>query len=151
MARCAQEQPYQDIPKDTLKQILIEANKRRFSPAVQNDFNVWDNSRWFAIVVDRMHAQLLTEFGYADNLAWAISQLYTARWRFREDKEMNDFFNTLIHVQMDFTGDGPLQVNDLAPSVPLVDLNGSATSLDIFISNAKKEGIPLVIFAGSWT
>jgi len=149
MARC--EQKCQDIPKDTLKQILTEANKRRFSPAVQKDFNVWDNSRWFAVVVDRMHAQLLTEFGYEENLNWAITQLYAARWRFREDEEMNDFFSTLIHVQMDFTGDGPLQVNDLAPSVPLVDLNGSATSLDIFISNAKKEGIPLVIFAGSWT
>jgi len=43
------------------------------------------------------------------------------------------------------------RINDTAPSVPLSNLDGTATTLDYFSKNATNEGKPLVIFAGSWT
>jgi len=150
---CAHSPPVQhtEIPKQVIKGVLIEANKRRFTQEIQAEFNKWDNSRWFGIVVDRMHADLLTEYGYGDDLLWALDQLYSARWRFREDEEMMRFFKTLVHVQMDFTADGPVQHGDLAPSVPLQHLDGSCTSLQTFMDDAQAANRPLVIFAGSWT
>jgi len=98
-----------------------------------------------------MHADILVEKGYGKDLAWALNQVYSARWRFREDTEMTEFFNTLIHVQMDFTADGPVGIGDVAPSVPLCHLDGSETSLQTFSDKALQANRPLVIFAGSWT
>jgi len=98
-----------------------------------------------------MHAAILEEFGYGENLLWALNQVYSARWRLRDDPEMASFFKTLVHVQLDFTGDGNLQIGGVAPSVPLCRLDSSSTSLQAFIDFAKAESKPLVVFAGSWT
>jgi len=144
----------QFVPMDkaTTKKILIEANARRFSKAIQVEFNKFNHSRWFGVVMDTMHATILSEMGYSGPyLMHALDQVYSARWRFRDDNEMNAFFNTLIHVQMDFTADGPIQVGDALVSVPLHELDGTEIQLSYFIEKSQKASRPLVIFSGSWT
>jgi len=140
------------IDKETTKKILIEANKRRFSKEIQVEFNKFNNSRWFGVVVDTMHANILREMGYKGEDLWeALDQVYSARWRFQEDEEMNQFFSTLIHVQMDFTADGPIQVGDPLVSVPLHELDGKEIQFSSFIEKSQQAHRPLVVFAGSWT
>jgi len=140
------------IDKETTKKILIEANKRRFSKEIQAEFNKFDNSRWFGVVVDTMHATILREMGYKGEDLWeALDQVYSARWRFRDDEEMNQFFSTLIHVQMDFTADGPIQVGDPLVSVLLHELDGKELQFSSFIEKSQQSHLPLVVFAGSWT
>jgi len=99
-----------------------------------------------------MHADILTEFGYGgDELMSSLDQVYSARWRFRNDSFMTEFFNGLIHVQMDFTGDGPIQPGDTLTSVPLHELCGNEISLCTILEKSQKANRPLVVFAGSWT
>jgi len=106
----------------------------------------------FFDVTNRMHINLLREMGYeGEDLDNALDQVYSARWRFRKDEEMNQFFNTLIHVQMDFTADGPIQVGSPMVSVPVHDLEGNEIQLSSFYEKAHQTFRPLVIFAGSWT
>jgi len=99
-----------------------------------------------------MHANILREMGYKGEDLWeALDQVYSARWRFQEDEEMNQFFSTLIHVQMDFTADGPIQVGDPLVSVPLHELDGKEIQFSSFIEKSQQAHRPLVVFAGSWT
>jgi len=140
------------LDKEITKTILIEANKRRFSPEIQASYNVYNNSEWFAFVTNRMHADILEEMGYVGNdLNFALEQVYSARWIYRDDEEMNMFFKTLIHVQMDFTGDGPIQVGDTAVSVVLHELDQKEIELSFFLEQAQQMNRPLVVFSGSWT
>jgi len=141
-----------EMDKETIKKILIEANKRRFSEEIQAEFNKFNNSRWFGIVVDIMHAKILRGMGYSgQDLEDALDQVYSARWRYLQDEEMNLFFKDLIHVKMDFTGDGPIQVGDPLVSVPLHELNGKEIQFSSFLQKAQEACRPLVVFAGSWT
>jgi len=140
------------IDKETTKKILIEANKRRFSKEIQAEFNKFNNSRWFAVVVDTMHTNLLREMGYRrEELEEVLDQVYSARWRYRDDEEMNLFFSTLIHVQMDWTGDGPIQVGDPLVSVPLHELDGKEIQFSSIFEKSQQAHRPLVVFSGSWT
>jgi len=140
------------IDKETVKKVLTDANKRRFSKEIQAEFNKFNNSSWFYVVVNRMHADILHEMGYSgEELFEALDQVYSSRWRFREDEEMNRFFNTLIHVQMDFTGDGPIQVGESLVSAPLHDLDGKEIQFSSFYEKSQQVHRPLVVFAGSWT
>jgi len=140
------------LDKETTKKILIEANKRRFSKEVQVELNKFNNSRWFGVVVDTMHMKLLREMGYSGaDLDEALDQVYSARWRFRNDPDMTEFFASLVHVQMDFTGDGPIQVGDPLVSVPLHQLDGTEIQFSSIYEKAQQASRPLVVFAGSWT
>eukprot|EP01126_Amoeba_proteus_P037325 TRINITY_DN3848_c0_g1_i11.p1 TRINITY_DN3848_c0_g1~~TRINITY_DN3848_c0_g1_i11.p1 ORF type:complete len:115 (-),score=19.69 TRINITY_DN3848_c0_g1_i11:616-960(-) len=113
--------------------------------------NKFDHSAWFGYVVDVMHRRILRDMGYENRLNQALDEVYSCRWRFRDDEEMNKFFANLIHVKMDLTADGPLQSGDLAVDTKLVTLNNEETSLYHYLDNANQLKKPLVVFTGSWT
>jgi hypothetical protein len=136
------------ISKQTLFAILTEANQRRLSKEVQDEMNRYNLSRWFATVTDAMHIRILAEFGFGDFLGTALDELYSARWRYRDDAELTTFFSTLVHVRMDFTGQGHIKVGDQVPDdAPLATLDGEKKVLREYFSSMK----PLIVFAGSYT
>jgi len=139
------------LTKEKIVEILVEANKRRYSPQVQAEMNKVNHSAWFGYVVDDMHRKLLKEMGYGPNLEHALDELYSCRWRYREDQEMNEFFKTLIHVQMDLTADGPICHGDPAVDARLVDLSGTKFQFFEYLKKAQDQDKPLVVFAGSAT
>jgi len=102
-------------------------------------------------VVNNMYISILRQYGYKNVMARALDELYSCRWFYRDDKDMNDFFNTLVHVQLDFTGPGHLEVGDPIPDLVLFDLNKNQTSLMHYCLESQKQSKPLVIFGGSWT
>jgi hypothetical protein len=139
------------LTKEEIKDLLIKANKERYSDKTQADMNKVNHSDWFAYVTDQMHRRLLKESGYSDRLEDVLDELYSCRWRFRDDPEMNEFFKTLVHVQMDLTADGPLRPGDDAVNAPLYTLEGVETDFNHFLEESKNSNKPLVVFAGSWT
>ena len=95
-----------------------------------------------------------------------LDKVFSARYVYRFDEEMNEFFKTLIHVQYDLTGtvrfqkcfwfirsqgDGPLQEGDECPNTLLYELDGRPTSLMHYMDKGKEMNLPLVVIAGSWT
>jgi hypothetical protein len=139
------------LPKEKIVEILKIANERRYSPQVQAEMNKVDHSAWFGYVVDQMHRGILKEMGYGSNLEEALDELYSCRWRFRHDEDMNNFFKTLIHVQMDFTADGPIGHGDPAVDAALVTFEGKPIRFQSFLDKANETNRPLVVFAGSGT
>jgi len=139
------------LSKEKIKELLIEANKRRYTPETQAEMNKIDHSTWFGYVVDQMHRKLLREHGFGTNLEAALDELYSCRWKYRADPEMNEFFKTLIHVQMDLTADGPIQPGDPAEDAKLHALDGTETTFFTHLKRAQDLGKPLVVFAGSIT
>jgi len=114
--------------------------------------NKVDHSAWFGYCVDQMHRTILKEHGFGGSkLEDALDELYSCRWRYRHDQEMNEFFKTLIHVQMDFTADGPICHGDPAVDAQLYNLDGSPVNFFHFLNKAKELNKPLVVFAGSGT
>eukprot|EP01124_Arcella_intermedia_P017052 TRINITY_DN23722_c0_g1_i1.p1 TRINITY_DN23722_c0_g1~~TRINITY_DN23722_c0_g1_i1.p1 ORF type:complete len:146 (-),score=19.20 TRINITY_DN23722_c0_g1_i1:448-885(-) len=138
------------LDRQTIINLLTKANQMRFSKEIQDELNKFDHTRWFGRVFVMMHLKLLKEMGFTgEDLYRALEEVHTARVRFREDEEMNRFFETLIHVQCDFTGDGPIKVGDPVVSVPLHRLDTSVFPLEDYIQISKTR--PVVIFSGSWT
>jgi len=100
---------------------------------------------------NNLYISLLRQYGYKDVMSRALDELYSSRWIYRDDKEMNDFFNSLVHVKYDFTGEGHLKPDDDIPDEVLFTLDKTETSLLHYCVEAQKKKRPLVIFAGSWT
>jgi len=139
------------LSKEVVIDLLKKANEERYKPWVQAEMNKVNHSDWFGYVVDLMHRKLLKENGFGHCLEDALDELYSCRLRFREDTEMNEFFKTLIHVQMDLTADGPLKPGDEAVDVNLHTLSGEPFKFSKYLEEAKAEDKPVVVFAGSWT
>jgi len=99
---------------------------------------------------------LKKELGCTDDVIEDVAdELYCARYNYRFDDEMQEFFKTLTHVKYDLTGDGPLQIGDEisnAKDIILHHLDSASTvTLEEMILSSKSKGVPLVILAGSWT
>jgi len=139
------------IPRETVRNILIKANETRYSKEIQAEFNKVNHANWFGFVIDKMHRQILTDFGYGDRLEQALDELYSSRWRYRKDEDMNTFFRTLIHVKMDLTADGPIKPGDWAVDTKLITLDNEETTFSSYVQKADTMRKPLVVFAGSWT
>jgi hypothetical protein len=75
--------------------------------------------------------------------------------QYQDDAEMQEFFANLLHVKYDYTGDGPLGLNqvldDHVLAIELFELDGSKKTLGDFVAEAKAQSKPLAILAGSWT
>jgi hypothetical protein len=146
------EVPYEPIiPKETIRDILQEGDQLRFSKEIQEEFNKVNHSEWFVTVVNNMYISLLRKRGYGPVMAQALDELYSCRWIYRKDPEMNKFFDTLVHVRLDFTGEGQLKPGDVIPDLPLYTLDKELISLHHFVKEAQNQNKPLVIFGGSWT
>jgi hypothetical protein len=139
------------IPKEIAKEILKKADDLRFSKETQNEFNKIDHSEWFVTVINNLYISLLRQYGYKDVMSRALDELYSTRWIYRNDPEMNEFFNGLVHVKYDFTGEGHLEHGDDIPDEVLFTLDKTQMSLLHYCEEAKKKNRPLVIFSGSWT
>lgn len=138
------------IPKAEMKEILKRCNELRFEQHTQDLYSQRDDPAWSAVVTENFHRDVLREHGFVDeDIEDALMQVFSCRWKYRKDPDMQEFFKTLIHVQFDLTGDGPIQVGDDVPDCKLYDLNGKETTLHTFIDEASPQ--PLVVFAGSWT
>jgi hypothetical protein len=139
------------IPKQTIIDVLKEGDDMRFSKEIQDEFNKVNHSEWFVTVVNNMYISLLRKRGYGPIMAQALDELYSARWIYRKDPEMNKFFNSLVHVRLDFTGEGQINPGDNIPNLELCTLENEKTTLHHFVNEAKNADKPLVIFGGSWT
>jgi len=145
------------ISKDRMKQILQRADdERQHSKALQDRYTEKEDPEWFAFVTHEMHKSVLRDFGYADaDLEDVVDELYTARFNYRFDDDMQKFFRTLTHVKFDLTGDGPLQIGEEIPNakdIVLHELDSDATvTLGDKIESNRTSGKALVVFAGSWT
>jgi hypothetical protein len=139
------------LTKEKIKEILIVANAERYSAETQAEMNKVNHSAWFGYVVDQMHRKILRKLGYGSVLEDALDELYSCRWKYRNDDEMNAFFKTLIHVQMDLTADGPIQHGDAAVDAELYTLDKTKTTFFTRLQKAHEKGKPLVVFAGSVT
>jgi len=150
---CSREDPCpgkKEISKEDMKRILTRGNELRFSKEIQDRYTEKDDTDWSALVTNDMYRQVLVEFGFEDSERM-LDKVYSARWFYRNDAEMNEYFKTLIHVKFDLTGDGPLQEGDECPDTLLYELDGKQTSLSHYMNVAKEKGLPLVVIAGSWT
>eukprot|EP01087_Luapelamoeba_hula_P016646 TRINITY_DN5132_c0_g1_i3.p1 TRINITY_DN5132_c0_g1~~TRINITY_DN5132_c0_g1_i3.p1 ORF type:complete len:159 (-),score=23.79 TRINITY_DN5132_c0_g1_i3:644-1120(-) len=158
MCETANEPPACSVPtgrvcalsKPTLKRLLVRCNELRFSAQYQDMYTLKDDTNWSAMVTNSLHRQALQEFGFADSEVM-LDQIYSTRYVYRDDEEMQELFKTLIHVQMDFTADGPLKEGDDAVDAQLYELDGTPTSLFHYINMAKAKDVPLVVYNGSWT
>jgi len=139
------------LSKEVIVDLLTKADAERRAPWVQAEMNKINHSDWFAYVTDLMHRKLLKKEGYGQNLERALDELYSCRWRFRRDEEMNEFFKTLVHVKMDLTADGPLKPGDNAANATLYTFEGEKTDFFSYLNRSKDANKPLVVFAGSWT
>jgi len=138
------------ISKEEMKQILARGNELRFTKEIQDLYSQKDDTNWSAEVTTNMYRKALREFGFEDTERM-LDKVFSARWVYRNDAEMTEFFKTLVHVKFDLTGDGPLQVGDECPDTLLHELDGTPTSLSHYINKAKEQKVPLVVIAGSWT
>jgi len=130
----------------------FEADAERRAAWVQAEMNKVNHSDWFAYVTDLMHRKLLKKHGFGADIDRATDELYSCRWRFRFDEEMNEFFKTLVHVQMDLTGDGPLKPGDPAANATLYTLDTHEKQEFLtYVQQSKDKDKPLVVLAGSWT
>jgi len=141
---------YQVLSKEEMKRILTRANEWRVTKELQDLYSEKDDPDWNVLVTHNMHRQVLRELGFSATERM-LDQVYSARWKYRNDDEMQVFFKDLIHVKYDLTGDGPLQLKEECPDAVLWNLNGERTSLHHFIKEAKAKSLPLAVLAGSWT
>jgi len=78
------------------------------------------------------------------------------RQQYQDDAEMQAFMADLLHVKYDFTGDGPLALNQPLPEevldIRLVELDGQRQrTVREFVALAHADHKPLAILTGSWT
>jgi len=139
------------LSKENIVDLLTKADAERRAAWVQAEMNKINHSDWFAYVTDLMHRKLLKKEGYGHCLERALDELYSCRWRFRHDNEMNEFFKTLVHVQMDLTADGPLKPGDEAANATLYTFEGEKIDFSHYLNESKAKNKPLIVFAGSWT
>jgi len=109
-----------------------------------------DDTNWSAQVTTSLYRKVLREYEFEDSERM-LDKVFSARYVYRFDEEMNEFFSTLVHVKYDLTGDGPIQHGDECPDTSLYELDGQPTSLSHYMNKAKQMNLPLVVIAGSWT
>eukprot|EP01090_Pellita_catalonica_P002609 TRINITY_DN12184_c0_g1_i1.p1 TRINITY_DN12184_c0_g1~~TRINITY_DN12184_c0_g1_i1.p1 ORF type:complete len:171 (-),score=32.38 TRINITY_DN12184_c0_g1_i1:532-1044(-) len=145
--------------EDMIKILQRVDDERLNSSKLQDRYDEKDDFTWFSQVTHEMHKDILVnEFGYKrEDAEEVVDEVYCARYNYRFDPEMNKFFDTLVHVRMDFTGDGPIKIGDPIPRsdemklFPIHKPEGTFITLADAINDTKAKHIPLVVFSGSWT
>jgi len=136
------------LSKESLKQILKQADEARLSKEIQDLLSERDDIDAAFEIVHNMHLKILRDNGFnEEDIPRAIGEVYSARYNYRYDEDMKNFMSNLLHVKYDLTGDGPIQEGDRMKDVTLYTLNEEPVPLSNFYSSSK----PLVIFAGSMT
>lgn len=147
--------PYERwLSRDLTREALIRAEKRRFDKDIQDEYSKKDCTTWFCVVTNELHRGVLRDLGVPDDLLEdVLDELYSSRWYYRNDDEMNEFFKTLIHVKMDLTGMGPISEGDVVPGdMMLTSIEDEvARPFQFYVDLAKADSVPLVVLAGSWT
>jgi len=146
--KCNLEKQNHIFGKEDLQKILKRADELRLSPEIQDELSEKDDTSYSFEVVNKMHVKVLREFGVDESgMEQALQEVYTTRYRFQNDLDMQKFMANLLHVKYDLTGEGPINAGDELHDVVLHNFDESPKSLTQFMTNNR----PLVVFAGSWT
>jgi len=136
------------LPKEVLKQVLINEDKLRASPEYQSKYNENDNLSWFEQVTTDIQLQALRECGVTD-LTNGLFVLRNARVEFKDDPEMNQL---TVYMREDRSRLGDLRENMPVPNVPLQTLDGETVMLKDYYDSLQRSDFPprpLIIVAGS--
>ncbi|CAF0719577.1 unnamed protein product [Rotaria sp. Silwood1] len=118
--------PKSFIPKSLLKRMLIRENELRLSDEYQKRYceaeKISSSSSWLN-VTDELQRQIIHEFNLDDEMDDALLCLRCATQIYPDLKHIP------LYVQYNRARDGDLKIGDIAPNVPVVQLNGQQTQL----------------------
>ena len=134
--------PKSFIPKTLLKRMLIRENELRLSEEYQKlyaDAERRSYSTW-ADVTDQLQREVIREFHLDEEMDEALLCLRCATQIYPDLKEIP------LYVRYNRARDGDLQLNDVAPNVPVVQLDGKEGQLFDGL-----ESSPTVLISGSYS
>ncbi|CAF1391172.1 unnamed protein product [Rotaria sordida] len=118
--------PKSYIPKSLLKRMLIRENELRLSDEYQKRYceaektSSSSSSSWLN-VTDELQRQIIREFNLDDEMDDALLCLRCATQIYPDLKHIP------LYVQYNRARDGNLQISDIAPNVPVIQLDGQET------------------------
>ncbi|CAF1337354.1 unnamed protein product [Rotaria sordida] len=116
------------IPKSLLKRMLIRENELRLSDEYQKRYceaektSTSSSSSWLN-VTDELQRQIIREFNLDDEMDDALLCLRCATQIYPDLKHIP------LYVQYNRARDGNLQISDIAPNVPVIQLDGQESQL----------------------
>ncbi|UJR26446.1 hypothetical protein I4U23_007776 [Adineta vaga] len=131
------------IPKSLLKRMLIRENELRLSDEYQKRFSEAEqssSSSWLN-VVNELQEQVVREFHLDDEMDNAILCLRCATQIYPDLKDIP------LYTKYNRARDGDLQVGDVAPDVPIIQLDGQEGQL----FDGLKSSSPTVLISGSYS
>jgi len=127
------------------KKVLQKEDELRSSEWAQNEYGADDSEAWLRDVTLKIQRRALTENDLPANSKY-LDMLHTCRLAFENDPEMNKL---TVYQRYDRSTAGTLKAGDDLPDAPLLNFDGSLTSLHEYILTTHDSNKPLVIYSAS--